>query len=141
MSERYHACLQIDRLRLPVFLGYEEGERQKAQAVELDIRFFFRARPASCASETMPFLCYDKLTQALLAYVNGKEFQLIEYLSTEIMQVIRANISAQLPELSPEDVRVLLTLHKCHPPVPAIQGGVRIVLSDLPEGFKAGDVF
>ncbi len=140
MSERYHACLHIDRLRLPVFLGFGEGERQKAQAVELDIRFFFRARPASCESQAMPFLCYDNLTHELLAYVEGKEFQLIEYLANEVMQVIRGNVARQLPDLPTEDVRILLTLHKCHPPVPAIQGGVRIIVSDLPDGFKAGDV-
>lgn len=140
MSERYSACLHIDRLRLPVFLGYGEGERQKAQAVELDIRFFFRARPASCESQEMPFLCYDTLAQALLGHVNGKEFQLIEYLANELMQIIRLNVKIQLPELAEEDIRILLALHKCNPPVPSIHGGVRFIVSDLPDGFKAGDV-
>ena len=140
MSERYSACLHIDRLRLPVLLGYGEGERQKAQAVELDIRFFFRTRPASCDSQAMPFLCYDSLAQALLAHVEGKEFQLIEYLANELMQVVHGNVRTQLPALAEGDVRILLALHKCNPPVPAIHGGVRFIVSDLPDGFKAGDV-
>jgi FolB domain-containing protein len=140
MSERYQACLHIDRLRLPVFLGYGEGEREKAQAVELDIRFFFRQRPDSCDSQAMPFLCYDTLTQVLLRHVEDKEFQLIEFLAHELLRVIRANVAEQLPQLPADDIRILLKLHKCHPPVPAIHGGVRIIVSDFPEGFKAGEV-
>ncbi|MBY0355434.1 MAG: dihydroneopterin aldolase [Rickettsiales bacterium] len=140
MSERYQACLHIDRLRLPVFLGYEEAERQKAQAVELDLRFYFRKKPESCEAQTMPFLCYDQLTQVLLAYVEGKEFQLIEFLSTTLMQQIRLNVAHQLPQLAEDDIRIVMSLHKCHPPVPAIMNGVRIVISDLPDGFKVGDV-
>lgn len=140
MHEQYQACLHIDRLRLPVFLGYGEGEREKAQAVELDIRFFFRQRPDSCESQAMPFLCYDTLTQVLLRYVDGKEFQLIEYLAHDLLRIIRANVAEQLPHVTPEDIRILLKLHKCHPPVPAIHGGVRLIISDFPEGFKAAEI-
>lgn len=140
MSERYQACLHIDRLQLPVTLGYGSGEREKKQAIELDLRFFFRARLGSCDSQALPFLCYDKLSHTLLGFVEGKEFQLIEFLSSELLRVIREHIARELPEMAPEDIRILLTLHKCHPPVPAIQNGVRFIVSDLPEGFKVGDV-
>ena len=140
MTQHFMACLGVHRLRLAVALGYEAGEREKPQPVEIELRIFFSELPAACNDESAPFICYDKLSTAISELVQNREFRLIEFMAQQALGVVRKNISAQLGKDASKGIYIWLRLNKCIPPVPYMLGGASIIVSDLPNGISAADV-
>lgn len=138
MKHTFKACLGVHRLRLSATLGYEAGEREKPQPVEIELRMFFSELPAAFRDESAPFICYDKLSTDILALVEGREFRLIEFMAQEVLTTVQKNIKKQMGK-DGKGIHVWLKLHKCVPPVPYMLDGASIVLSDFPEGMAAAD--
>lgn len=126
-ANHYAAALGIHRLRLSVKLGLEEGERLKAQPVEIDVRFYFPKLPAACKTDEGDFLCYDDICAAITECVTRREFKLIEYLALEIFNLVRGQVKD-------DTVKIGIRLLKCVPPVPNMLGGASFTYSDLPPG-------
>lgn len=137
----YIAALAINTLRLPVHLGLSEGEREKPQAVDVDIRFYYEALP-ECATddEHDQFICYDSICNQLTEYVRGKEFRFLEYLTMDIHRVVRLHLDEQMGEQAAQKVKVWTCVHKCNAPVPYMLGGAKFVFSDLPINAAAVEV-
>lgn len=136
--EHFKLCLGVHRLRLSATLGYEAGEREKRQPVEIELRIFFNELPTACRDESAPFICYDKLSDAILKLVESREFRLIEFMANEILCVVQKNIEKQMGN-DAGGIHVWLRLHKCVPPVPYMLDGASITISDLPKGFTPAD--
>lgn len=139
MATHYTTMLSINQLRLSVNLGEHEGERKKAQPVDVDIHIFFPELPPACHDDGNGFLCYDKLSTEIIQFVAGKEFRLIEFLTMEIYAVVKAHITRAMGEAVGKDSRIKLKIHKCIPPVPHILNGTSFTYTDLPEGLHAGN--
>lgn len=129
----YPATLAIHQLRLSVHLGVGKAEREKPQPVDLNAHFYFQSLP-QCAldDEAEQFICYDTISQALSAYVQGKEFRFIEYLCMDLHRVIRHHLDEQLTESFSRFVGLSVQIHKCAAPVPFMLGGASFTFSDLP---------
>lgn len=131
--KEYIAVLSINALRLPVHLGVEASERERAQPVEVTAQLYFESLP-ECAEddESDTFICYDVICSSLSNYVQGKEFRFIEYLCMDLYRVIRTHLEDQLGEEAAKAVKLWVKLHKCVAPVPYMTGGAHFIYSDFP---------
>ena len=132
VAMHYSTSLAINRLRLSVKLGVTAGEQSKLQPVELDIRFYFAQLPGSCDNDGNEFLCYDKLSQAIMQLVDGREFRLIEYLTMEIYREIRRHVETRYKGDWFKHMAVWIRLNKCAVPLPHVLGGTSFTYCDLP---------
>lgn len=108
--------LSISDYSLHVHLGCTAEERTIAQEVlvSVDIDFFERL-PAERTDLLEHTICYAEICQAFRQYVQGKEFQLIEKMAADFIDVLKA--FCQKTEIS-------LKLHKVTPPVENLKSGV-----------------
>lgn|GEM_PF-5154142 len=102
--ETYPFVLAIERLAIPLFLGAGEEERSNAQTVYLSVKLHYPSLPVSAEVDGADYLCYDTLCQKLLAVAAKQPYQLIEYLSAELLRAIQAEV--------PPTVLITLTLQK-----------------------------
>lgn len=103
-SETYPFILSIERLAVPLFLGAGEAERSNEQTVYLSVKLHYPAPPASAEVDGADYLCYDALCKKLLSVATKQPYQLIEYLSAELLRTVQAEVSP--------DVYIVLTLQK-----------------------------
>lgn len=134
MPQHYPACLTMHKLHLSVKLGRWDEERARRQPVEVSVKFFFPALPSAALEDTAQVMCYDALSAALAEYAEGKEFRHIEYLTVQLYHVIRDRMRRQTGDAC-DAVKILVRLHKCNAPIPALTGGASFVYTDLPEGL------
>ena len=122
--QSYSSVLRVNRIRLAVRLGCEKEERAQVQHVEVDLAFFFPALGEPSLADKGDFICYDKISHALQAMCQNKEFRLIEYLCMQMYDVLRARV--------PQEVKIALRLTKCQIPVAFVLGGASFSYTDLP---------
>lgn len=120
----YNNCLTINRLRLTVHLGYENGERKTPQPVEVDIKLFFPELTEASINDDGNFSCYDKISHVIKKLCDEKEFRLIEYLGKEIYNAIRPTVD--------NEVKIMVKITKCGLPVSFVLGGASFSYTDLP---------
>ena len=92
----YPFVLAIERLAIPLHLGAGEEERAKPQTVYLSVKLHYAAAPASAAQDGAEYLCYDTLCKKLLAVAAKHPYQLIEYLSAELLRAVQAEVSSDV---------------------------------------------
>ena len=127
------AKLAINTLRLSVHLGVSAEERAQPQPVETDIHFHFEKLPdCSTDDEAADFICYDEVCQAVVDYVDGTEFRMLEYLTMQLHRVVRDHLAAKLGK-DAEKISLWVRARKCTPPVPYLLGGAEFTYSDHPD--------
>lgn len=124
----YPFCLKIDALEIPVHLGVTAEERLEAQVVKAWIQIFYPELPNGAKKDAANYMCYDTLCQRLLQRAGVQHFHLVEYLTRELYEVVRAQ--------APKDVRIRVEVKK---PLPvSLVGykveGASVVYTDLPGG-------
>jgi len=130
----YPAILQLNRLRLCVHLGVPEDERAQPQTVEVDIHFFLPALPECAENDhSEQYICYGTLSDALIRFVKGKSFHLIEYLTHQLYIQTREYLAECFDADRAQAIKIRVRLHKIAPPVPALSGGASFIYSDLPQ--------
>ena len=124
--KNYPFILSVDALQVPVHLGVTEDERATPTTVQVWVKLFYTIPPDAVRQDDAEYLCYEKLCRRLLQMVEGAEFQLLEFLTSELYAEVR--------ELAPEDVGVWLKVKK---PLPMELIGCHVegasaTLSDVP---------
>ncbi len=131
----YPCALSLHQLTLPVHLGFGAQERMATQPIALDITIYFSTMPIASQKDGEGFLCYDALTQHLKAALQGKEFQLIEYLTPYLGNAVQKWLDAHIAETGVKDCAFTLTLFKPEAPVAELKGGASFTYSTLPQGL------
>lgn len=103
-AETYPFVLAIERLAIPLYLGAGEDERSNEQTVYLSVKLHYPAPPASSDVDGADYLCYDTLCKKLLGVAAKQPYQLIEYLSAELLRAIQVEV--------PPSVLITLNLQK-----------------------------
>jgi dihydroneopterin aldolase len=118
------SVLEFRGARLEVRLGCSAAEREKPQAVDLDLAVRFAELPIACASDKLEdTLCYAELIDAARAACAGREFHLVERLAHELFGRLRV--------LVPPGAELWLRATKLRPPVEGLSGGVAFSLGDF----------
>ena len=126
----YAHILTVNRLRLMVHLGFYEEERVQLQPIEISLRMYFPQSPACSRDDHAKFLDYGKLCAAIAEWSISQQFRLLEYMGQEAFDFVRAYID----EHGYHEIKLWLSLTKCEPPVPNLQGGTSFIHSDVPIG-------
>lgn len=128
----YHQ-LEIRSLVLKVRLGVTAEERRLPQEVAFSVWLRFTELPSACLNDDLAgSVDYGALCAEIENCVDGREFQLIEFLAHEVSAAIRSKIRGEVKEESGKDqVLMKLEVHKMYPPVPSLQGGSAFVMGDF----------
>ncbi len=105
-----HASLSLHELECEVHLGWPDNERRKKQTIRIDIDIYHFDPPTACeTNELSDTTCYDAMIQSIQAFLDEREFKLIENLSKTLHQHIKqqfskpvfvtVNIKKQLPNI------------------------------------------
>lgn len=114
--------LSINGLELSVHLGWTEEECQREQIVLLEVDISFSDIPKACATDNLDdTLCYSALITTIREKINNKKFRLIEFLTHELYQIIKAYL--------PEGSKIMVRLTK-YPPIQGLTGGVCFTYTD-----------
>lgn len=117
MSPGPFHSLRIRDLSLQVQLGWPAEERRERQEVRVSLELRFPRPPEGAASDELSgTLCYAQICDAFARHCEGHEFRLVEKLAQDLYAIAR--------ELTGGRATLALTLHKVHPPVPGLLGGV-----------------
>jgi len=93
----------IRGLALEAIIGIHEHERIQAQRVVIDLEMGTNSRDAAASEDIALTLDYQRISEAVLAFVAASQFLLVETLAEEIASLLMADFS--VPWLR-------LTLHK-----------------------------
>jgi dihydroneopterin aldolase len=116
------ATLSIRGIALSVALGCLPGEKDRPQAVEMDVTIRFAHAPEAVRSDALAdTVDYGALVERIRETVAGREFDLVEHLAGQVFDALRSMIPA-------EDA-LELSVRKVAPPVPEITGGASFTLS------------
>ena len=119
-----HSILKIKSLSLPVCIGQSKKERLKVQDIHFHINIGFHQTPKSEITDKLEnTVCYDKICDTLKTLTSQKTFALIEKLAHDALKEIR--------KLVPDTASVSVCVHKIHPPIKNLQGGVSYVCGDI----------
>src|SRR5689334_10706620 len=124
----YAHMLSVNRLQLPAQIGFYTGERAKPQPVEICFRLYFPEAPPSGTNDTAEFYDYGELCKLLTQFVATREFNLVEFLGSELFRVLRA----ELDRRGGKAIKLWLRLNKVSAPVPGLTGGASFTKCDLP---------
>ncbi len=127
--------LFISDLRIWVHLGCSAEEKHHPQLINLSIEFTFSSPPLGLVTDQLEdTICYLETVQHIQNLCQNKQFNLIEYLTSDVHRAIDEMLGAKRESLSLIKVRV----HKMAPPVPGVHGGVHFTYCDKPK--VQGDV-
>lgn len=106
-------------------LGCQAEERAHPQSVRVSIEIRFpRAPRGSVTDRLSDTLCYARLSELVTQVAQEREYQLVERLGTDILAATRRFVE--------ERAEVVVEIHKVHPPVPGLLGGVVYRAGDFP---------
>lgn len=112
---RYH-ILHLNELVLHLHLGCEEAERARPQEVRLSLEIRFPHPPAAVDSDRLAdTICYARLSEALRAHCEAREYHLIERIGLDAYRVAR--------EIAGPEAALAVSVHKIKPPVERLLGG------------------
>lgn len=124
--KKMNSSLHLKGLALDVHLGWPQAEREKTQAIILDIKLHFLQPPRACSTDDLEDThCYDTLVQNIRHYLNQREFRLIEHLGKELYQFIKLQFSKQEASLT---IRITKK-----PTISNLNGGVSFCYGDSQE--------
>ena len=117
----------IKGLAIEAIIGIHEHERTQRQRVVLDLEMGTHSRLAAASEDISRTLDYQRISEAVLAFVQTSEFLLVETLAEEVTRLLRRDFSVPW---------VRLTLHKpdaldtCDDVGIIIERGQRLLPSD-----------
>ncbi|HEX4924734.1 MAG TPA: dihydroneopterin aldolase [Bdellovibrionales bacterium] len=116
-----NAALDVSGLVLWARLGCSEAERAHPQEVRANLHLRFRETPGACYSDALTeTICYAELCGLVKNVCESGEFATVERMTMAC--------HARLREYLGEAVAFTVELHKVHPPIPNLTGGVRFRL-------------
>ena len=123
---RMHSLLEIKSLILPVYIGRTKKERDKAQDIAFHITIGFTKALKDEETDKMEnSVCYSKVCEQIKQLTLKNKFSLIEKLAFETLITVKKLLSSQ------KKTRVRVCVHKIHPPVANLEGGVSYTCGDF----------
>ena len=102
-------------------LGYSEQERYQTQCVSFTIAINFAQNPKATLSDDLnDSFCYAEAISLVREHIKNKHYKLIEYLATEVHNILNSS----LIQKKFKNTNLSVTVLKLSPPVPDIHGGV-----------------
>jgi dihydroneopterin aldolase len=109
--------LSIEGVQLDLFIGCSEKEREKRQAIEVDVHLFFSRTPLGCLSdEPRDIVNSTTCMEIIQREANKKPFHLLEHLAHEIHSSLRKEL--------PMHLEILVRVRKLHPEFPNVKKGI-----------------
>ena len=124
----YAQMISVNRLQLPAHIGFYTGERAKPQPVEISFRLYFPEPPICATNDEADFIDYGQLCKVLSDFVASREFNLVEYMTSELYRHLRADLDAR----GGSHIKLWMRLNKIAAPVPGLIGGAAYTHCDLP---------
>jgi dihydroneopterin aldolase len=125
MPETPLHTLLLNDLSFQVHLGCGIDERRQTQEVRVSVELRFETPPRGTHSDELAeTVCYARLAESISTHCQGREFQLVERLATDLYDVARG--------VAGPTVRIGLSLHKVRPPVAGLLGGAVYRVADFP---------
>ena len=116
------SSIQLNALKLDVFLGWPDAERMQQQTIFVDVHLRFPLPPKACISDDLQdTFCYDTLVKQIKTHLGHRHFRLLEYLGQDIYQCIKQNLQ--------NDILVKIHLTK-QPAIENLTGGVTFFYGD-----------
>lgn len=116
------SSIQLNALKLEIFLGWLDSERMQQQTIFADIHLGFLTPPKACISDDLQdTFCYDMLISQIKTHLANRHFRLIEYLGQDIYQYLKQILN---PGIS---IKISLTKK---PAIENLTGGVTFFYGD-----------
>lgn len=98
-------------------LGCSKAERSKTQEVRVSVEIRFFKCPRGALTESLDdTICYATMSESIKRHCESREFSLVERMGYEIYGLVRETVG------STADLGI--SVHKMHPPVESLRGGV-----------------
>lgn len=124
----YSSVVSVSRLQFDMLLGFLPNEMKKKQTVEVSFRLYFAESMPCNYDDNAMFFDYGEFSDALKAFVDAKQYNLIEFAGMRMFEYLRERVNAR----GGENVKIWFQLNKIGAPVTGLQGGASFVHSDLP---------
>lgn len=131
----YPAAISLNGFSMMVKLGLEAQERSVAQQIKVDIDLYFSNQPKACFHDGEGFICYHELSDLISEVVLEREFQLIEYMGRQFCDALEPYLIGAARKAEIDDVRYILKLRKCSPPIEGLLGDAVYSFTNLPNGL------
>lgn len=119
-----YSRLEIKSLILPVHIGRTKEERQEAQDIAFHITVGFNQALQDEQTDILEHsVCYFKVCERIKELISRNQFLLIEKLGFDTLTVLKGWL--------PSHVCVRVCVHKVHPPVSHLEGGVSYTCGDF----------
>ena len=102
VSQQVRADIVVRKLRLPVFIGVPDEEREKAQDVKISLTIETRAGIEGLGDEITGTIDYYEVTEAIKALAGEKPRKLIETLAEEIAVLVVEKFGARAVKVEVE---------------------------------------
>lgn len=117
------ASLRLKDIRLMMYIGHLPPEREKPQAISIDVDIDFESPPFACDNDQLEdTLCYDQLIAGIQIFCEASRFQLLEHCAAKLYGHVKA-------QLTSKDV-VMVRVTKCDPPIAVLRGGAQCCYGD-----------
>ncbi len=109
---------------MPVHIGRTKEERQEPQDIAFHITVGFTKALNDEQTDTLEqSVCYFKICEQIKVLTSKNQFSLIEKLGFDTLTTLKT--------LLPSRVRVRVRVHKMHPPISHLEGGVSYTCGDF----------
>ncbi len=85
------AIIRITDLRLRCIIGIFDWEKENKQDVILNIEMEFDATKSAQSDDINDTVDYKKITKEIIAMVEGSQFNLLEKLAEEVLNIVCAH--------------------------------------------------
>jgi len=93
MNESLYSALSLKQLKVSVFLGASQEERDTKQEIEINLDIMFHSLPKACMTDQLKdTFCYATLVDKLKVFCLKKPFRLIEHLGYELYQFVKQTL-------------------------------------------------
>ena len=93
------ARIRVKDLSLRTFIGINEDEILNKQDVLINLTILYSAQEAVRDNDIDHALNYRTITKAIIAYVEGNRFALLERMTQELLDLVMANQSVLYAEV------------------------------------------
>ncbi len=93
------ARIRVKDLSLRTFIGINEDEILNKQDVLINLTILYSAQDAVRDNDIDHALNYRTITKAIIAYVEGNRFALLERMTQELLDLVMANQSVLYAEV------------------------------------------
>ena len=105
-------------------LGCLQEEQDQPQEVRVSLKFRFPTPPPACESDQLTdTVCYAEICEHIRKVGTAGKFRTVEHLGHAIYLRLGSSL--------PREIQWGLEVHKVHPPVDGLTGGVYFQIGDL----------